>query len=311
MEYKINNQDLQDKEVKNWWNDEKTKKWHHFTYDRDNPLSHHLVLRQKKVIDYLTSLNLPKGSKVLELGGGAGQTAKLICDLGYDFTGIDISQHLCDEAEKKCKKFVDNNTAKFIVQSMEKKFPLKDNEFDVCVIVGAIQYVGDLELCFNEIQRCLNKNGHIILCQANMYPLLDIIYPRHLILKLIYFICDEEFLISPSLKSIFCESKLGKYFKKYENSNFMNSKFMTKGTDDWKYKIRKRLYSYNRLKKLLNNFNFDVKKRTGATFFFPKKNLFYPFWFSLDFILQKILDFKLITFLINFSDNVVILAKKK
>ena len=58
MEYKINNQELQDKEVKDWWNDDKTKKWHHFTYDSDNPLSHHLVLRQKKVIDYLfQSLN--------------------------------------------------------------------------------------------------------------------------------------------------------------------------------------------------------------------------------------------------------------
>ena len=311
MRYQIDNKDLQDKEVFGWWNDDRTKKWHQFTYDKENPFSHHVILRQKKVLDYLKLLNLPKGSKVLELGGGAGQTARKICDLGFDITGIDISKHLCDESEKKCKKYVKEGRARFINQSMEKKFPLSDKEFDVCVIVGSIQYVGDLNFCFNEINRVLKNKGNVIVCQANMYPLLDIIKPRHMILKLVYFFLNEEFLISPCFKSILCESKLKKYFKKYENSNFMNSKFMTKGFDKWDYKIRKRLYSFNRLKKLLNNFNFKVIKKTGATFFFPRKNIFFYFWFTLDLLLQKILDFKVIPFLINFSDNIVILGKKK
>ena len=311
MKYEIDNKELQDKEVSGWWNDDRTKKWHNFTYDKDNPLSHHLILRQKKVLDYLKLLNLPKGSKILELGGGAGQTAKKFCELGYDVTGIDISKHLCEESNQKCAEYINDGTARFINQSMEKKFPINDEEFDVCVIVGSIQYVGDLNQCFNEINRVLKNNGNLILCQANMYPLLDIIKPRHMILKLVYFFFNEEFLISPSFKSILCESRLGKYFKKYENSSFMNLNFMTKGTDKLDYKIRKRLYSYNRLKKLLFNFNFNITKKTGATFFFPKKNIFYYFWFSLDLVLQKILDFKIIPFLINFSDNVVILAKKK
>ena len=39
-----------------------------------------------------------------------------------------------------------------------------------------------------------------------------------MILKIVYFFFNEEFLISPSFKSILCESRLGKYFRKYENS---------------------------------------------------------------------------------------------
>ena len=130
MRYEIDNKEAQDKAVSGWWNDDRTKKWHDFTYDKDNPLSHHLILRQKKVLDYLKLLKLPNGSKVLELGGGAGQTAKKICELGYDVTGIDISKHLCDESEKKCEKYVKNGTARFINQSMEKKFPINDDEFE-------------------------------------------------------------------------------------------------------------------------------------------------------------------------------------
>ena len=91
----------------------------------------------------------------------------------------------------------------------------------------------------------------------------------------------------------------------------MNSSFMTKGTEYLEYKIKKRLYSFNRLKKLLVNSNYDIINKTGATFFYPKKNILYYFWYILDLILQKILDFKIIPFLINFSDNIVILAKKK
>ena len=79
MKYEIENKDFQNKEVSGWWNDDRTKKWHNFTYDKNNPLSHHLILRQQKVLNYLKQLNLPRGSKVLELGGGAGQTAKKIC----------------------------------------------------------------------------------------------------------------------------------------------------------------------------------------------------------------------------------------
>ena len=134
MKYEIENKDFQNKEVSGWWNDDRTKKWHNFTYDKDNPLSHHLILRQKKVLNYLKQLNLPRGSKVLELGGGAGQTAKKICELGYDITGIDISKHLCEESEKKCEKYVNEGSARFINQSMEKKFPIDNDQFDVCVI---------------------------------------------------------------------------------------------------------------------------------------------------------------------------------
>ena len=70
---------------------------------------------------------------------------------------------------------------------MEKNFPFENEQFDVCIIIGSVQYVGNLDICFNEINRVLKKDGNLILCQANMYPLVDIIYPRHLILKLIYF----------------------------------------------------------------------------------------------------------------------------
>ena len=57
---------------------------------------------------------------------------------------------------------------------------------------------------------------------------------------------------------------------------FYESKFHDEGNRQVDYKIRKRLYSFNRLKKLLLNFNFDIIKKT-ATFFFQKKIFFIIF----------------------------------
>jgi hypothetical protein len=108
-----------------------------------------------------------------------------------------------------------------------------------------------------------------------------------------------------------CDSKLGKYFKRYESSKFFNSKFMLKGNDNWKYQIKKRMYSYGRLKKILEYFDFEIISKTGATFFFPNRNILYWFWYMLDLILQKLLDYKILPFLKRFSDNIIIVAKQK
>ena len=54
----------------------------------------------------------------------------------------------------------------------------------------------------------------------------------------------------------------------------MNINFMTKGDDKWKYKIRKRMYSFKRIIKILNHFDFKLLKKDGATFFIQKKVFF-------------------------------------
>ena len=91
----------------------------------------------------------------------------------------------------------------------------------------------------------------------------------------------------------------------------MNLSFMTKGEQNLKFAIKKRLYSRGRLKKIFKLYNLEILKETGATFFWPKKNLFYWIWFSLDFILQKLLDYKVFPFLMNVSDNIIFVLKKK
>ena len=65
---------------------------------------------------------LPEG-KILEIGSGGGRDAKELIELGYEYTGIDVSEGLIAVAKKL------NPNGKFFLKSLyELDFP--ENEFD-------------------------------------------------------------------------------------------------------------------------------------------------------------------------------------
>ena len=70
------------------------------------------------------------------------------------------------------------------------------------------------------------------------------------------------------------------------------------------------MYSFARITKILKHFDFKIIKKDGATFFHPKKSLFNWLWASLDYSLQKLVDYKILPFLKMFSDNLIVVAKK-
>jgi ubiquinone/menaquinone biosynthesis C-methylase UbiE len=261
-------------------------------------------------LDYLDSLNLEKGAKVLELGFGAGQMAKRMLDQGYEYYGIDISQVLAGAASDRCEEYVKKESAHFMVGSIEKDFNLESEMFDAVLVCGALQYLGKPQNCFKEVSRVLKNNGSFIVCQANMYSLREMAHIRHLALKIQNVIMREEFLYSPCFKSLLTETKLKKYFRRYEKSKWMNSKFMLKGYDLHTFDIKKRMYSYWRLKSLLKDTGFETIDVSGATFLFPKNNAFKKLSIFFNSVLQAASDRKLVPFLFAYADNIILSTKK-
>ena len=304
-------QDLQNKEVSRWWNHPRNIRWDNFYYSDENTDKFHVWTRMQKSLDYLDSLNLPKGSKVLELGFGGGQMANEILSRGYKYCGIDISEQLCEAAKNRSLEYVEKDFASFQVGSIEEKYSFEDRYFDAVMVCGALQYLGNPNNCFREVNRVLKDDRHFIVCQSNMYSIRTWRYPRKAILSLVNFIVKDEFLVSPCFKSILTETKLRKYFLKYQDLNFMNSKFMIKGYDKWEFKIKKRLYSYSRLKNMLNSNGFKKEKVCGATFVFPKNNFFKSISSIWGSFIQALADYRIIPYLFSFADNVVILSKKQ
>ena len=304
----INNKEQQEKEVKRWWNYPRNLRWDTF-YDESNPDRHHVIERQKKTLERVDALNLPNGAKILELGYGGGQTIKLLLERGYEVHGIDVSDQLCEKAIDRCIEYVKSKKAYIKVGSIEERYEYKDNFFDAVIVCGALQYLNDIDICVQEVHRVLKPNSHFIVCQTNMYAIKDMVYPRRLLLRLMYAITGQKTELFPSFRSMMLDNDLfGKSFKKYETF-FLKYKFLSNGDEKLNFSFKKRLNSYWRLKKNLMNNKFIITHKTGATFFFPPDNIFNKLVSILNSVLQFISDY-ILRFIFVFADNVIITARK-
>lgn len=184
--------------VKSWWNLKHQKeKWHGHTYKQEYERHSHYLVRQTKTLKLLDSLNLKKGSRVLELGFGGAETGREILKRGFVYYGIDISNHLVENAKKDFFHEIKKEKAFFSLGSLEDKFEFGDNFFEVVIICGAIHYSGNISNNFSEVKRVLKENGHYIIGQGNMYTLNDLIHFRKFLKCLIWYFSDRSCAIIP------------------------------------------------------------------------------------------------------------------
>ena len=306
-----------ERNIKGLWNHEPyVKKYKNAKYTNKNPELDHM-LNRLKTVNRLLKKNIRKKSSILELGFGAGQSASLFLKEGYKYTGVDISKSLVDFAKSNNKKYVKNKLASFHVGSMDKKLKFKSNKFDAVIIIGALQYVMNINGCLKEVKRVLKKDGKIILAQSNSFAIMDIIDLRKFIRFLIRVFFKEEFMYSYSttLKSIILENlRLKKLLNVNGREKWLNSSFFISGEyNPWSFKGKRRILAYDRIKKILKKNNFKIISYDyGGVFFYRKKNIFLNIiFFILNFILNTTYKLKIFNFLLNRigSSNIFVFSK--
>jgi len=139
--------------VAKYWNQKYESKYHPYLHGR-----------QKKVLDLIAGLNLPKGSSCLELGTGGGQNAVKYSEMGFNVHGVDSSEELLKAAAKIAKI---NNNLVFSKVDLNSNMPFQDNSFDLVVVIGTLQYLMEPSSCIKEVNRVLKPGGHFIVCQRN------------------------------------------------------------------------------------------------------------------------------------------------
>ncbi|OGO31875.1 MAG: hypothetical protein A2136_04125 [Chloroflexi bacterium RBG_16_54_11] len=105
-------------------------------------------------------LNPTKGSKILDVGCGAGKQ----CFLFYkalegeaDITGGDVNQALLEKARQENAKI--GNRIRIIELDFNRRFPLNDNAYDLVTSCFAIYYSEDIPFTIAEMQRVIKPGG--------------------------------------------------------------------------------------------------------------------------------------------------------
>lgn len=103
---------------------------------------------------WVDSLNIEKGSKVLEVGCSTGVLSHHLADSAYITTAIDYSEDMIAIAKNK------NSSAIFHVADAT-NLPFKDNEFDAVISASLINIVSDKSKAILEMQRVCKPQGAI------------------------------------------------------------------------------------------------------------------------------------------------------
>lgn len=138
-------------------------------YGRQNFSGISLRKRMYQALSWLGNSNLSKNSKILDVGSGAGMTAKEVANKGYEIFGMDYSYNMIRKAKTVC-----NVNRKFHISFLQgeiESLPFKDSVFDMVLCLGVISYLKSEQKALHEMSRILKPGGTMILSILNKFSL--------------------------------------------------------------------------------------------------------------------------------------------
>ncbi len=135
--------------------------------------------RHARALDWIDALALPAGSRVLEIGGGAGVMTVALAQRGYRVDAVDASAEMVELTRRNvqdagCETMV---TAQ-VGDACALAFP--DNAFDLVIALGVISWLAQPERGLREMARVVRPGGYLLVTAFNALQFPCLIDPaRH------------------------------------------------------------------------------------------------------------------------------------
>lgn len=128
-----------------------------------------LRYRHNYMLKMVEAIELAKDAVILDVGCGPGEMVMDLVQEERVLYGIDIAQEMVDRAKGRLAK-VENltNQVHLSVGDIE-NLDFEDNQFDLIICSGVIEYLSDDVKWLKEINRVLKKDGHLIINVTNKY----------------------------------------------------------------------------------------------------------------------------------------------
>jgi SAM-dependent methyltransferase len=133
--------------------------------------------RHDRVMQWVGDLSLAPGSRVLEVGFGAGGTALDLAALGLRVTGIDTSQSMLELAERRVAEVGAGDRIELSLGDAH-ALAAADGSFDVVVSEGVLAWLADPAAALAEMARVTRPGGTVIAVANNRWQLNRLLDPR-------------------------------------------------------------------------------------------------------------------------------------
>lgn len=130
------------------------------TYDSDRNLTRDLDQRVAR-----QELESFRCKSILELGCGTGKNTPLLASIGGHVHALDFSPGMIEKARAK----VTSPNVTFEIADITKRWPSKDQLFDLIVCNLVLEHIEDLDFIFSEASRVLIKEGHFFISELHPF----------------------------------------------------------------------------------------------------------------------------------------------
>jgi SAM-dependent methyltransferase len=134
-------------------------------------------LRQARVLEAFDRLALPAGSRVLELGPGAGRVTVELARRGHRVVCIDPAAAMLQNTEARARAEAVGDRIETVVADAH-ALPFPDGSFAAVVAVGVLPWLERPAAALAEIRRVLRPGGSAVLTSDNRARLTFVLDPR-------------------------------------------------------------------------------------------------------------------------------------
>ena len=172
---KVPDSPVQKQEIVNEYFRSKSREWKEI-YTRSDVQAETIRDRHAAVLDWIDALALKPGSKVLEIGCGAGFMAIELAHRGYRVYAIDSAESMIEQAHQNA---MESRVTDLLSLDIGDVYTLAfdDESFDLVLAIGVIPWLERADLVIQQMARVTKHSGHIILSYANRVGLVSLLDP--------------------------------------------------------------------------------------------------------------------------------------
>ena len=113
-------------------------------------------------IALVAHLDLPRGARVLDVGGGSGWVSELLAKFGFDPVVVDVAQPLLRLAKQRVAERTYRLQA---VAGDMTSLPIRSGRIDAAIAIDALHHVEDLSAVLAEVRRVLVPGGKFLIAE--------------------------------------------------------------------------------------------------------------------------------------------------
>ncbi len=230
----IDNSDKHKKNISDFFS-HRSDYWVKLYNDENNPSNftrYELTSRKRIIFNQLELVTDTNTVKVLDIGCGIGNYLEELIQKGYTVTGVDVSINMLQISKDRLKKYLSHPPLS--LADIE-KLPFNNNEFDIILCVGVLEYLKTDDKAIAEISRVLKPAGKIFLSLPNIMSIKNFLDPYYFFSRGSKFISRKIFRknvaknINIELKDIALNSEFinRRFFLRQLNSLFLKNKLST------------------------------------------------------------------------------------